>query len=224
MAFRVVACAQWRGAWTGSVSSPSAIDPPVTGASTVLRPIDRRRTWRQCIAQRSIAALGCSGDSSRWISSCRPDGACLIEMNAASGPVSGHLGAPLRARSSTRRSSGSFQGVRGSRARRRRPCRVGRTRSRCFHANSTAIPHRSPALSRSAPLRPCTTCRGDDLGVVDAYAALAGASASRASGMSLRRRLAARERPGHDASSSARSIASIDRYPQLKPIPPKWMP
>jgi hypothetical protein len=87
MAFQIVACAE--GTVLDSISfSAERIDPPVTGASTVLAAIDRAD---MDVATRTlVAALGCSGlVSLDFILS--EDGASLIELNPRP-VVSGHLG------------------------------------------------------------------------------------------------------------------------------------
>ena len=88
MAFRVVACA--RGEVLDGISFLSeCAHPAVTGASTILRPIERPDM--DAATRRLVAALGCSGLVSLDFI-LAPDGpAVLIEMNAR--PVaSGHLG------------------------------------------------------------------------------------------------------------------------------------
>ena len=88
MAFRVAACAE--GNVLDAISfRAKCINPPVTGSSTVLCPLDRPDMDEMTRAL--VAALGCSGlVSLDFILS--PAGACLIELNPR--PVaSGHLGA-----------------------------------------------------------------------------------------------------------------------------------
>ncbi len=87
MAFRVVACAEGR-VLDGVSFAAEYIHPPVTGASTVLRPLDRPDMEQATAAL--VAATECSGYVSLdFILS--DEGACLIELNPR--PVtSGHLG------------------------------------------------------------------------------------------------------------------------------------
>ena len=87
MAFRVVACAEGQ-VLDGVSFAAERIHPPVTGASTVLRPLERADMDRATAAL--VAATGCSGYVSLdFILS--DEGACLIELNPR--PVtSGHLG------------------------------------------------------------------------------------------------------------------------------------
>ncbi len=87
MAFQVVACAN--GKVLDSISfSAECINPPVTGASTVLRAIQRADIDEA--TRTLVAALGCSGlVSLDFILSSQ--GASLIELNPRP-VVSGHLG------------------------------------------------------------------------------------------------------------------------------------
>ncbi len=88
MAFRVVACAA--GTVLDGISFVAAcVNPPVTGASTVVRAIDCPEM--EAAARSLVAALGCSGlVALDYILSA--EGASLIEINPR--PVaSGHLGA-----------------------------------------------------------------------------------------------------------------------------------
>lgn len=69
--------------------SAERLDPPVTGSSTVVKPIDHPEM--EATAHRLVAALGCSGFVSLDFILSADGGAYLIEMNAR--PVgSGHLG------------------------------------------------------------------------------------------------------------------------------------
>ena len=87
MAFQIVACADGKVLDTISFSA-ECIDPPVTGASTVLRAIQRADI--DAATRTLVEALGCSGlVSLDFILS--PDGASLIELNPRP-VVSGHLG------------------------------------------------------------------------------------------------------------------------------------
>ena len=87
MAFQVVACAD--GKVLDAVSfAAEYIDPPVTGASTVLRAIERADM--DAATRALVAALGCSGLVSLDFILSR-DGASLIELNPRP-VVSGHLG------------------------------------------------------------------------------------------------------------------------------------
>ena len=87
MAFQVAACAD--GEVLDAISfSAECIDPPITGASTVLRAIERADM--DAATRTLVAALGCSGlVSIDFILS--PEGASLIELNPRP-VVSGHLG------------------------------------------------------------------------------------------------------------------------------------
>ncbi len=87
MAFRVVACAAGK-VLDGISFQADCIHPPVTGASTVLSPLDRPDM--EAAARILVAALGCTGlVSLDFVLSA--EGACLIELNPR--PVtSGHLG------------------------------------------------------------------------------------------------------------------------------------
>ena len=88
MAFRVVACAA--GTVLDGISFlAECVNPPVTGASTIVRAIDRPDM--DAAARALVAALGCSGLISLDFILCA-EGASLIEINPR--PVaSGHLGA-----------------------------------------------------------------------------------------------------------------------------------
>ncbi len=87
LAFRTVSCANGR-VLDGVSFLADTIHPPVTGASTVLRPL--REPEMESATRALVARLGCSGFVSvDFILS--PEGATLIELNPR--PVaSGHLG------------------------------------------------------------------------------------------------------------------------------------
>ena len=87
MAFCVVACAEGI-VLDGMSFIADQINPPLTGASTVVRPINRPDMDEAC--RKLVAALGCSGlVSVDFI--LTPDGASVIELNPRP-PASGHLG------------------------------------------------------------------------------------------------------------------------------------
>lgn len=90
LAMRTVACQQGR-VLEGMSFVADQLDPPVTGSSTVLRPLDHPEM--SAAALQVVAALGLSGFASFDFILTPDDRAFLIEMNAR--PVgSGHL-APL---------------------------------------------------------------------------------------------------------------------------------
>ncbi len=89
LAMRTVACAAGR-VLEGVSLVAERLDPPVTGSSTVVRPLDHPEM--ETAARRVVAALGLSGFASFDFILSEDGRACLIEMNAR--PVgSGHLGA-----------------------------------------------------------------------------------------------------------------------------------
>jgi len=89
LAMRTVACEAGH-VLAGMSFAADRLDPPVTGSSTVIRPVDNAEMDEA--ARRLVAALGCSGFVSFDFLLSRDGRATLIEMNAR--PVgSGHLAA-----------------------------------------------------------------------------------------------------------------------------------
>ena len=88
LAFRIVACKDGR-VLDGVSFLSECVHPPVTGASTILQPIDR--TDMDAAATTLVGALGCSGLVALDFLLAATGEAVLIEMNPR--PVaSGHLG------------------------------------------------------------------------------------------------------------------------------------
>ncbi len=89
LAMRTVACEAGH-VLAGMSFAADRLDPPITGSSTVIRPVDNAEMDEA--ARRLVAALGCSGFVSFDFLVSRDGRATLIEMNAR--PVgSGHLAA-----------------------------------------------------------------------------------------------------------------------------------